>query len=425
MSVNMTRNVFENAMEQFDAAARILYLTQNQIAMIKEPRRATEVNLPVQMDDGSIRLFKAFRVQHSIIRGPAKGGIRYHPDVTLDEVKALAFWMTYKCAVVNIPFGGGKGGIIVDPKKLSMTELERLSRRYFAELSDLFGIDKDVPAPDVNTNPTIMGWMMDTYSMHEKRSLPGVITGKPLEIGGSAGRTKATALGVIYCIRQAAEHLKLPIKGCRAAVQGFGNVGSYSAAFLHEDGAKVVAIGDVSGSYFCSDGLDIPAAMKYARDNGKDGLKGFEKESRNCNHDPNPNAVLTAACDILVPAALEEVISAEVAEKISAKILAEGANGPTTGPADAILSEKGVFIIPDILCNSGGVTVSYFEWVQNRMGYYWEEERINADLKRFMTKAFDDVLRCSLEFDVNMRVAAFLVGIQRVTRAAEIRGLYA
>jgi glutamate dehydrogenase (NAD(P)+) len=425
MSVNMTRNVFENAMEQFDAAARILHLTQNQIAMIKEPRRATEVNLPVQMDDGSIRLFKAFRVQHSIIRGPAKGGIRYHPDVTLDEVKALAFWMTYKCAVVNIPFGGGKGGIIVDPTKLSMTELERLSRRYFAELSDLFGIDKDVPAPDVNTNPTIMGWMMDTYSMHEKRSLPGVITGKPVEIGGSAGRTKATALGVIYCIRQAADHLKLPIKGCRAAVQGFGNVGSYSAAFLHEDGARVVAIGDVSGSYFCQDGLDIPAAMKYARDNGKEGLKGFEKASSNCTHDPNPNAVLTAKCDILVPAALEEVISAEIAEKISAKILAEGANGPTTGPADVILSEKGVFIIPDILCNSGGVTVSYFEWVQNRMGYYWEEERINADLKRFMTKAFDDVLRCSLEYSVNMRVAAFLVGIHRVTRAAEIRGLYA
>jgi glutamate dehydrogenase (NAD(P)+) len=422
MSVNMTRNVFDHAMEQFDAAARILNLTQNQIAMIKEPRRATEVNLPVQMDNGSIRLFKAFRVQHSIIRGPAKGGIRYHPGVTLDEVKALAFWMTYKCAVVEIPFGGGKGGVIVDPTELSNSELERLSRRYFAELNDQFGPDRDVPAPDVNTNPAIMGWMMDTYSMHEKRYIPGVITGKPLELGGSAGRTRATALGVIFCIRQAAEHLNIRLNECRAAVQGFGNVGSYSALFLHEDGCKVVAIADVGGTYRCGDGLDVPAAMAYAKEHR--GLKGFEKVS-NCTFSPDPQAVLSEPCDILVPAALEEVITPEIAAKINAKIVAEGANGPTTGPADNVLTEKGIFIIPDILCNSGGVTVSYLEWVQNRIGYYWTEERVNEDLKRFMTKAFNDVLDASKEFKVNMRVAAFLVGIRRVTRAAEIRGLYA
>ena len=422
MTVNMTKTVFDHAMEQFDAAARLMKLNQNQIAMVKEPRRATEVNLPVQMDNGTIELFKAFRVQHSIIRGPAKGGIRYHPNVSLDEVKALAFWMTYKCAVVDVPFGGGKGGIIVDPFRLTGPELERLSRRYFAEMSDLFGPDMDVPAPDVNTNPTIMGWMMDTYSMHEKKYLPAVITGKPLEVGGSKGRTQATALGVIYTIRQAAQHLKIDLAKSRAAVQGFGNVGSYSAQFLYEDGATVVGIADVTGSYFNPKGINIPEAMKYSQENK--GLRGYDKLS-GCTFKEDTNAVLTAECDILVPAALEEVISPEIAAKISAKIVAEGANGPTTGPADVVLAERGVFMIPDILCNSGGVTVSYLEWVQNRMGYYWPEERVIEDLKRFMTKAFDDVLAMSLEHKVNMRIAAFMLGIQRVTRAAEIRGLYA
>lgn len=421
-SVNMNDNVFEHALKQFDVAARMLKLTDNQIAMIREPRRATEVNLPVQMDNGSIRLFKGFRVQHSIIRGPAKGGIRYHPNVTLDEVKALAFWMTYKCAVTGVPFGGGKGGIIVDPSSLSMSELERLSRRYFAELNDQFGPDRDVPAPDVNTNPAIMGWMMDTYSMHEKKYLPAVITGKPLELGGSKGRTEATALGVRFTIQQAAEHLKMDLTKSRASVQGFGNVGSYSAHFLHLDGCTVNAIADVHGTYRSDKGLDIPAAMKYAKENR--GLKDFEKVS-GCQFIPDPNAALVEPCDILVPAALEEVITIDVAKKITAKIVAEGANGPTKGGADAILAEKGVFVIPDILCNSGGVTVSYLEWVQNRIGYYWEEERVNSDLKRFMTNAFQEVLKISLEYKVDMRVAAFMLGIQRVTQAAELRGLYA
>ncbi len=422
MSVNMTPNVFEHAMEQFDAAARILNLNQNQIAMIKEPRRATEVNLPVRLDNGSIRLFKGYRVQHSIVRGPAKGGIRFHPGVTLDEVKALAFWMTYKCAVVDIPFGGGKGGVVVDPSTLSESELERLSRRYIAEMSDLFGIDKDVPAPDVNTNPQVMAWMMDTYSMHVKQHVPGVITGKPLEVHGSLGRNRSTALGVIFCIRQAAEHLKMDLRKCRAAVQGFGNVGSFSAQFLYEDGAKVVAIADMYGTFSNPDGINIPEAMEYSQKHR--GLKGYEKES-GCTFDPDSNAVLTAECDILVPAALEEVITKEVAQKISAKIVAEGANGPTTGPADEILTERGVFIIPDILCNAGGVTVSYLEWVQNRMGYYWSYERVNADLDRFITGAFQAVLKSSLDNNVNMRVAAFIVGIERVTKTAEMRGLYA
>lgn len=423
MTVNMTENVFEHAMRQFDEAARVLKLSPNQIAMVKEPRRATEVNLPVQMDDGSIRLFKGFRVQHSIIRGPAKGGIRFHPNVSLDEVKALAFWMTYKCAVVNIPMGGGKGGIVVDPGKLSMAELERLSRRYFAEMADLFGPDRDVPAPDVNTNPTIMGWMMDTYSMHEKKYLPAVITGKPLEVGGSQGRTQATALGVIYTIRQACDHLKIDMKKSKSAVQGFGNVGSYSALFLYQDGSTVVGIADVTGSYVNPMGHDIPKAMEYAKEH-KGLLTGWDKAS-GCQFIPDSNAVLTVPCDILVPAALEEVITPEVARQITAKLIAEGANGPTAGEADRILAERGVFLIPDILCNSGGVAVSYLEWVQNRMGYYWQEEQVIADLKRFMTRAFDDVLAIHLQYKVNMRVAAFMLGIQRVTKAAEIRGLYA
>lgn len=421
-SVNKTDNVFEQALRQFDAAAHVLNLTDNQVAMIREPRRATEVNLPVQMDDGSIRLFKGFRVQHSIMRGPAKGGIRFHPNVTLDEVKALAFWMTYKCAVTGVPFGGGKGGVVVDPHELSHSELERLSRRYFAELGDLFGPDRDVPAPDVNTNPIIMGWMMDTYSMNERRYLPAVITGKPLEIGGSAGRTEATAYGVWFCIREALKYLKMDITQCRGAVQGFGNVGSYSAHFLHEHGCKVVAIADVNGTYSKDSGLDIPAAIKYARENR--GLKGFEKVS-GCDFVPDTAAALVAPCDILIPAALEEVITAEVARKISAKIVAEGANGPTTGGGDAVLTERGIFVIPDILCNAGGVTVSYLEWVQNRMGFYWPEEEVNKHLERFMVEAFHPVLDTALEYKVDMRVAAFMVAIKRVTKAAEIRGLYA
>ncbi len=424
MTFMKQRNPFENALKQFDKAARILNLTDTQIAMIKEPRRAIEVNLPVRMDDGSIRIFKGFRVQHSIVRGPAKGGIRFHPDVTLDEVKALAFWMTYKCAVVDIPFGGGKGGVVVDPKELSINELENLSRRYIAEMAEIFGPNKDVPAPDINTNPQIMGWMFDTYSMHKKEYLPAVITGKPLEIGGSEGRAESTAQGMVYCVYEAADYLQMNIGEATVAIQGFGNAGSNAARLLHNDGARIVAISDVSGAYYNPDGIDIPKALEVCANNKHWVLTGLEKHTKVEKLD-DPMKLLELDVDILIPAALENQITEENAPRVQAKLIAECANGPITVEADEFLNQKGTFIIPDILCNAGGVTVSYLEWVQNRMGYYWTKERVNEDLKRIMVKAFHEVLETREHYNVSMRIAAFILAITRVIRAAEIRGLYA
>lgn len=415
-------SAFENALKQFEAAAKVLNLSQNQVAMVKDPRKVTEVNLPIRMDDGSIKVFKAYRVQHNIARGPAKGGVRFHHDVNLDEVKALAFWMTYKCAVVNVPFGGGKGGVIVDPTKLSPGELERLARRYFAEMIDLFGPDKDVPAPDVGTNPQVMAWFMDTYSMHHSQYAPAVITGKPLELGGSEGRTEATAQGLMYCVEEAMVHLNMDFKKCSAAVQGFGNVGSYSAKLLHAKGTKIVAISDVSGAYQYDKGMDIPAVFNYLKTHKT--LEGVDKEM-GFTKMKNPMDLLELPVDILVPAALENQITPKNAGKIKAKLVAEGANGPITTEADKILDANKVFVIPDILCNAGGVTVSYLEWVQNRMGYYWRNEKIQEDLSHIMKSSFHAVLETSKKHNVNMRVAAFVVSIQRVTKASELRGLYA
>ena len=410
-------NPLANAERQFEEAAARLNLPAGIKEFIKRPRRITIVSLPVQMDDGAIRIFTGYRVQHSIIRGPAKGGIRYHPGVTLEEVEALAAWMTWKCAVVNIPFGGGKGGIICDPDKLSKTELEKLTRRYAADLSDLFGPESDVPAPDVNTNEQVMAWIVDTYSMHERKTEYAVVTGKPLEVGGSAGRREATGRGVLFCVREACEHLKMPLRGARVAVQGFGNVGSVSADLMNKDGAKIVAVSDVTGGIHNEGGLDIPALLAYVADHR--GVKGF----------PGGKALSTPIiehdCDILVPAALESVITAENADRVLARIVAEGANGPTTPDADRILQKKGVFVIPDILCNSGGVTVSYFEWVQNRMGLYWPEAEVNQRLEHTMVQAFRDVLNKSLEHHVDMRVAAFMVAIERVVKVIMLRGVYA
>ncbi len=415
---------FQMAMLQFDQAAKILHLTENQIALIKEPRRVTEVNLPIRMDDGSIQIFKGYRVQHSVIRGPAKGGIRFHQNVTVDEVKALAFWMTYKCAVVGVPFGGGKGGVIVDPRNLSNHELERVSRRYMAEMSDLFGPDQDIPAPDVNTTSQIMGWMMDTYSMHHKRFLPAVITGKPLEMCGSEGRKKATSRGLAICVREMAKHIGIDLSEATVAIQGFGNVGSFAGEILEEMGARIVAISDIDGGFYSKEGIPMKEAIEYTHKTLTKTLKGFEKMGKVKKYD-NPMKLLEEDVDILIPAALEEQITEENADRIKAKALAEGANGPTTPEADAILYKKGVHIIPDILCNAGGVTVSYLEWVQNRMGYYWTEERVNEDLERVMVNAFNAVMATAKEYKVKMRTAAFIVGIQRVTQAAESRGLYA
>lgn len=418
-----TPSAFENALRQFDRAAKLLKLTDNQIAVVKEPRRVTEVRLPVQMDDGSIRIFVGYRVQHNVVRGPAKGGVRFHPDVNLDEVKALAFWMTYKCAVVNIPMGGGKGGVIVDPTKHSTSEMERICRRYFAEMIDLFGGNKDVPAPDVNTGPQAMAWFMDTYSMHKQEFTPEVVTGKPIELGGSLGRETATADGVTICIREAAKHLKLNLGGARIAVQGFGNVGRYTALDLHRDGCKVVAIADVSGTYVNDEGLDVPKMIDHMKTHRT--LEGIEGEIAGIKVLQDPRSILEWDVDILVPAALENQITGENASRVRAKLVAEGANGPLTTEADDILESRGIFVIPDILCNAGGVTVSYLEWVQNRMGYYWSARRVYEDLEEIMISAFRTVLETSLEFNVNMRIAAFIVAIRRVTVAAELRGLYA
>ncbi len=416
-------SAFDNALVQFNRAAKIIKLTSDQIALIREPRRIVECKLPVRMDDGSIHAFKGYRVHHNIARGPAKGGVRFHPDVSLDEVKALAFWMTFKCATIGIPMGGGKGGVIVDPTKLSLGELERLSRRYFAEMIELFGPDRDVPAPDVNTNPQVMAWFMDTYSMHHGGNyLPAVVTGKPIEIGGSVGRSSATAQGMVFCVRRAAAHLGLGLAGATVAVQGFGNAGSFAAKLLAEQGCKIMAISDVSGAFTCKAGIDTDAAIAHVAKHktlaGFDRVRGVEKMKEALG-------LLELPVDILIPAALENQITSKNAKRVKAKLIAECANGPCTPEADDILEKKRVFVIPDILCNAGGVAVSYLEWVQNRMGYYWRYPRVLRDLEDMMNTAFDTVLETSLEHDVPLRTAAFIVSIARVARASELRGLYA
>jgi len=416
-------NAYENAMRQFDEAAAILGLTEDQITMVKEPRKITEVVLPVRMDEGTVRPFKAFRVIHSRMRGPGKGGVRYHPGVTADEVKALAFWMTIKCAVVNIPMGGAKGGVVVDPNELSLRELENLSRRYMAEFMDDMGPESDVPAPDVGTNPQVMAWFFDTYAMHKRVWAPAVVTGKPLELGGSMGRAAATAQGMVYTVREAAKTLGVDPQGATVAIQGFGNVGSHSARLLHRAGMKIVAIGDVTGTYHDPAGIDVPSALDYASKN-RGSLWGYDSMVKIDKLEP-AEKIFELPVDILVPAALENQITGDNAGHVRARIIAEAANGPTTPEADAILKENDVFVIPDILCNAGGVTVSYLEWVQNRMGYYWEESRINEDLEKLMVRAFQDVLAHAEHYDVSPRTAAFLVGISRVNHVATYRGLYA
>ena len=416
--ISIPISVFGNVMKQFDAAAKKLKLDPSLREFMKAPRCSTIVNLPVQMDDGSFRIFTAYRVQHSIARGPAKGGIRYHPDVTLDEVQALASWMTFKCAVVNIPFGGGKGGIVCDPHKLSQGELERLTRRYVADMMDMFGPDRDVPAPDVGTGPRVMGWFMDTYSMREGHSVPGVVTGKPINLGGSRGRVEATGRGVMISTREAAKHLKLHLNGATASVQGFGNVGSVSAKLLHDLGVRFTYVSDVNGAIHDPDGIDVHELIAYVEKNKTVvGFPGVKKVK--------PDDVLFADVDILIPAALENQITDRNARKINCKILAEGANGPTTPEADVILEKKGILVIPDILCNAGGVTVSYFEWVQNRIGYFWSEEEVNRRLEEKMVAAFNDVLAMSLQHKVSMRIAAFMLAITRVLEVVQLRGIYA
>jgi glutamate dehydrogenase (NAD(P)+) len=417
-STDIPASTFESAMKQFDDAAKLLNLDKGLLEVIKRPRRSIILELPITMDDGTLRLFKGYRVQHSIIRGPAKGGIRYHPDTTLDEVQALSAWMTFKCAVVGIPFGGAKGGIQCDPSKMSMNELERLTRRYTAELIDVIGPDRDIPAPDVNTDQQVMAWVMDTYSMHMRKTETAIVTGKPVNMGGSLGRREATGRGVQYCVRGMAKHLGMPLKGLELVVQGFGNVGSVAADLLAKDGCKVVAVGDVNGALYNKKGIDIPALLAHVK--AKKTIVGFKDASPLHLDD-----LLTTKCDVLIPAALENVITAKNAKLIHAKFIAEGANGPTTPEADEILAKRGVHVIPDILCNAGGVTVSYFEWVQDRIGYFWDEDEVNRRLELIMNRSFAEVLAVSLEYKTTLRVAAFMLAIQRVTDVIQMRGVYA
>ncbi len=416
-------NVFRSAERHFDDAAALMKLAPNQVAIVKRPRRSVIVQLPVRMDDGSVQIFEGFRVLHNKARGPGKGGVRFHPDVSLEEVQTLAFWMTFKCAVVGIPMGGAKGGVVCDPGKLSDRELENLTRRYVADLFEVLGPDVDIPAPDVGTNARIMGWMMDTYLMHAHHHLPGIVTGKSVEIEGSAGRDGATGRGLLHCVRRWAGHPNKSLQGMTIAVQGFGNVGSWSARLLCEDGCRLAALSDVSGAYAGKDsGIDVAAAMDHVKKHKS--LAGFEKTGA-VTKLKNPKDILELDVDILVPAALENQITAENAGRIKAKLVAEGANGPTDYDGDRILAERGITLIPDILCNAGGVSVSYLESVQNRMGYYWSEAHVNADLEEIMNKAFDNVRATAEQFKVTLRKAAYIVGIQRVVTASEHRGLYA
>jgi glutamate dehydrogenase/leucine dehydrogenase len=411
------KNAYEVALENFDLAANALELEDNVRAMIKYPERILTVSIPVRMDTGKVVRFEGYRVQHSTQRGPAKGGIRYHPNVTLDEVKALATWMTWKCAVVKIPYGGGKGGVTCNPKAMSQGELERLTRRYASAILPMIGPEKDIPAPDVYTTPQIMAWIMDTYSMHMGYPVTGVVTGKPIDLGGSLGRNEATGRGVFYTTRSSCEKLGIPMQGARTVVQGFGNAGSIAAGLMHEAGAKVIAVSDTKGCIFHPKGLDIPAVVAFKNRTGSVlGFPGAEKIT--------PEELLSLECEVLIPAALENAITVENARNVHARIVSEAANGPVTPEADRIFDEKGIFLIPDILCNAGGVTVSYFEWVQDENHLFWDENDVNAKLEKIMTRSFNDVFKIHTDRKANMRLAANMLGVSRVAEACRVRGLY-
>ena len=411
-------NPLDSMMERFSEATSILGLDEATYDALKSPEKTVTVNLPISMDDGSVRVFEGHRVIHSANLGPSKGGIRYSMGVTLDEVKALAAWMTWKCAVVGIPYGGAKGGIKCDPRELSRGELERLTRAYTNAMSTVFGPERDIPAPDVGTNPQIMAWIMDEYSKLKGVSSPAVVTGKPIVLGGSQGRLEATGRGVMVSARSAMGKLKMNPGKATAAVQGFGNVGSISAKLLEEQGVTIVTISDVSGAYYNKEGIDIVNAIKYVEKNGGT-LEGFSDGDKITNDE-----LLELDVDVLVPAALEDQITAENADRIKAKLIVEGANGPTSYGADKILNDKGIMVIPDILANAGGVSVSYFEWVQNRLGYFWTEERVNRRADRIMKQAFETVYKASRKYKVDMRIAAYIVAIDKVASTKRLRGTF-
>ena len=405
-------------MSRFDHAAQLLQLDPDLYKVLRVPNREITIYIPVFMDDGRIEVFTGFRVQHNFARGPAKGGIRYAPDVTIDEVRALAAWMTWKCAVVNIPFGGAKGGVICDPSQMSRGELERMTRRYTAELIDFIGPERDVPAPDMNTNEQTMAWVMDTYSMHARHTVTAVVTGKPIELSGSQGRREATGRGLLFVINEAVKKLGMKRENTRVVIQGSGNVGGTAARLMSETGYKVVAISDIHGGIYNPKGLDIPDVMSYMASHKT--FERYQKAEPVSNHE-----LLEIDCEVLLPAATENQITSHNAHRIKCKILAEGANGPTTAAADDILESKGVFVIPDILANAGGVTCSYFEWVQDRMGYFWKEEMVNERLKDIMVASFNDVVKYAENHGVNNRIAAYMLAVDRVAYITRVRGIYA
>jgi glutamate dehydrogenase (NAD(P)+) len=411
-------NPFEAMMSRFDYAAQRLSLDPGLYKVLRSPEKQIIVSVPFLRDTGEVEVYTGYRVLYNTSRGPAKGGIRFDQNVTLDEVKALAAWMTWKCAVVNIPFGGAKGGVVCDPTNLSNAELERITRRYTAAIIETLGPDSDVPAPDVNTNERVMAWIMDTYSMHKRHTVTAVVTGKPIEMGGSLGRREATGRGCMIVTREALKKLRIPIQGTRVVVQGFGNVGSIAAQFMEQQGMTVVAVSDKSGAIHNSKGFKIRDLIQHVRQHRN--LSQY-KEADPIPHDQ----LLTLGCDVLVPAALENVITSQNANDIKARIICEGANGPTTAGADKILEENGVFVIPDILANAGGVTVSYFEWVQDRSGYFWDEETVNQRLERIMVQSFEEVAGMAGRHGINMRIGAYMQAIERVAAVHRLRGMYA
>ncbi len=411
-------NPFEAMMQRFDHAAQLLNLDAGLYKVLRHPEKQITISVPVVMDNGEVEVFTGYRVLYNTSRGPGKGGIRFDNQVTLEEVTALAAWMAWKCAVVNIPFGGAKGGVICDPLSMSVAELEKLTRRYTAGIMSILGPDSDVPAPDVNTNERVMAWIMDTYSMHEGHTVTAVVTGKPVEMGGSLGRREATGRGCMIVTKEAMTHLGRAIKGTKVAVQGFGNVGSVTADLLQKEGFTIIGVSDVKGGIYNPKGLDIPDVLAWRAKNRY--LEGYPKAESITNEQ-----LLELECDVLVPAALENVITAANAGRIKAKVIIEGANGPTSSNADQILDGKGIFVVPDILANAGGVTVSYFEWVQDRGGYFWDEETVNSRLTQIMVHSFQDVLAISKKYNVNMRIAAYTLAIDRVAAVHRLRGLYA
>src|SRR5215471_2913281 len=410
-------NPYHMAVQQFEAAADKINLSEDMREILRQPKRELIVNFPVRLDNGRVKTFTGYRVQHNVNRGPAKGGIRYSPEVTLDEVKALAMWMTWKCAVVGIPYGGAKGGVICDPKQMTPSELERLTRRYATEISIIIGPHSDIPAPDVNTNAQVMGWIMDTYSMHEGYSIPAVVTGKPLSIGGSEGRNDATATGVLFVTRQAAKGIDMPLKGARVSIQGFGNAGSIAARLFHREGCKIVAVSDTKGGIYNEAGLDPGAVLRFKQEQGS--VVNFPHSTK-----VSVQEVLELPCDVLIPAATEGVITSANAGRVQARIVSEAANGPTTPEADAILFERGAMVIPDILANAGGVTVSYFEWVQDLQSFFWGVDEITKKLEMIMNRSFAAVAEKADQFSCDLRLAANMLAISRVAEATQVRGIY-